>query len=809
MTALDVALAYIERGWNPVPIPFRSKNPGADEWQLRRLTAATAPQFFNGGPQNIGVQMGAASGGLTDVDLDSPEAVRVAPYILPKTDAIFGRTSKRNSHYLYQTPLHTIKHMATLRYSDPIAKLTGIKPALLVELRIGGGDKGAQTVFPGSTHEETGEPIVWEPGADGAPASSIDLQSKVEMVAACALLARYWTKGDRHTASLAFGGMLARCGHTGASAKLLVEAIARAAGDDEVADRRKAAEDAVRDHQAGKNVYGYPTLAEIFGEPVASKVANWIRYDGDIAPKLPGNGNRVSFAVFAGEDPTRILPAASPQRENIAPLEWPDPKPLPSTLLEVAPFNYQFLPAALAAWVEDIADRMQCPPDYVAIPAIAVLGAIVGCKIGIRPQRRTDWIEVPNFWAAIIGRPGMLKSPAIAEALKPLHRLEQDAREDNDLQMKGYEIALANHKVKVEAAKREAMKAAGKGADFNIPDFPEPEKPKLRRYLVSDATYESIGEISADNPFGFLVHRDEIISLLGTLDREEYVAARGFFLSAWNGTSNYTFDRIGRGHIRIESACLSLLGSTQPAKIAEYVRRAVSGAGDDGLIQRFSLMVWPDHPLEWHRVDRYPDSEARSAAWFAYEMADKLTPQVVGAKTDDYQRIPYLRFNDAAQEAFDAWHETLERRLRPGEMHPALESHLAKYRTLVPAFALVSALADGVTGAVDLAALERATGFAEYLESHARRIYASGTESERLIARLILKKIKAGALPDGFTSRDITENNWSGLTDVAQVKEALEMLVNRNWLADTSERKPGRPKVKYWINPKAAVGTQA
>jgi len=59
------------------------------------------------------------------------------------------------------------------------------------------------------------------------------------------------------------------------------------------------------------------------------------------------------------------------------------------------------------------------------------------------------------------------------------------------------------------------------------------------------------------------------------LDREEFAPARGgFFLSAWNGTLGYTFDRIVRGATHIEAACQSLLGSTQPGRISEYIRRA-------------------------------------------------------------------------------------------------------------------------------------------------------------------------------------------------------------------------------------------
>ena len=77
MTAVEVARRYVARGWSPIPIPFREKGPGPKGWQHLRLgdeRALTA--YFNGGPQNIGVVLGAPSGGLVDVDLDSAEAVR-------------------------------------------------------------------------------------------------------------------------------------------------------------------------------------------------------------------------------------------------------------------------------------------------------------------------------------------------------------------------------------------------------------------------------------------------------------------------------------------------------------------------------------------------------------------------------------------------------------------------------------------------------------------------------------------------------------------------------------------------------------
>ena len=101
-STLEAALDYIGRKWNPVPIGFRSKKPsGGDNWQDTRIDASNAAQYFNGAPQNIGVQMGPASGGLVDLDLDSPEALALASAIMPPTDSVFGRKSTPGAHRLY------------------------------------------------------------------------------------------------------------------------------------------------------------------------------------------------------------------------------------------------------------------------------------------------------------------------------------------------------------------------------------------------------------------------------------------------------------------------------------------------------------------------------------------------------------------------------------------------------------------------------------------------------------------------------------------------------------------------------------
>jgi len=112
-----------------------------------------------------------------------------------------------------------------------------------------------------------------------------------------------------------------------------------------------------------------------------------------------------------------------------------------------------------------------------------------------------------------------------------------------------------------------------------------------------------LGEILNENPHGILLFRDELNGFFRTLERQGHEADRAFYLECWNGDNSFTYDRIGRGTLHIAGACLSILGSIQPGPLADIVR-GLRGIGDDGLLQRFQLAVWPDASPEWQNIDR-------------------------------------------------------------------------------------------------------------------------------------------------------------------------------------------------------------
>ncbi len=100
---------YLGMGLDVVPLGLRSKRPSTANWPSREFTAAD----FNA-ENNCGIKLG--KGGLTDVDLDSSEALALAPTFLPPTGFVFGRSSARASHHFYRTDPQSI----SVKLADPI-----------------------------------------------------------------------------------------------------------------------------------------------------------------------------------------------------------------------------------------------------------------------------------------------------------------------------------------------------------------------------------------------------------------------------------------------------------------------------------------------------------------------------------------------------------------------------------------------------------------------------------------------------------------------------------------------------------------
>lgn len=535
--------------------------------------------------------------------------------------------------------------------------------------------------------------------------------------------------------------------------------------------------------------------------------------------------------------------------------EWKEPVSQRSELLPVQKLTPEMLPLDIAKYVFDEAERAdKMPVDFVAASLLSSLGSVLGTKVAIKPKPFDDWAVVANLWSAIVGTPSMKKTPAYHAGLRPISRLIAKAKEEarpkgsgvmaaivpltdeekekaekqliqdraeqlaaeqelkelkkelakvkDEVERKAIILKIAEHQIKAEAEEISSM--------ANDEEVPE------KRYKTDDSSPEALSDLEANNPNGILVFRDELVGLLASLDKDGG-AGRAFYLEGWNGTSSYQLDRIMRGAQYIPNHCLTIMGGIQPDKLIAYLEPAIKGLGNDGLMQRFQLLVYPDSE-KWSYVDRIPDKDARNAVYSMFESIDKLNESSLcsmGAKgSDDYNKRPYFVFSDQAQELFIDWMTRLHEKKIPNEEHPIIQEHLSKYPKLMTGLALLFHVIDGVNfgnvGPVSKRATEMAIEWCNYLETHARRIYGLVLHSSGFRASILEKKLRQLHESDkwrveGFSARDIHRKNWKSLTDIQNVYDALDILCGNNWLV-MEEIEPtvkgGRPSKRYWINPR-------
>ena len=104
---------------------------------------------------------------------------------------------------------------------------------------------------------------------------------------------------------------------------------------------------------------------------------------------------------------------------------------------------------------------------------------------------------------------------------------------------------------------------------------------------------------------------------------------------------------------------------------------------------------------------------------------------------------------------------------------------MQKYLSLVPALSLLYYLADLPAGeaivAVPIEALMLALRLADFLEAHARKVYAPELNPGMTNAFALSKRIRSGDVKDGDSVRDIYAHNWKDLTDTARTPAAAKI----------------------------------
>ena len=785
--AATQALEYVRNGFALVSIPKGSKAPIAAGWndvanairnegQAALLTGNLGLLHLYSSPKTVAFDiddLAATKGFLNQrgIDLD---------LLLKAPDAVLIDSSRQNrGKLLYRLP-EGLAVNETIQYKHPETK------QMVFEFRCASKNgKSVQDVLPPSVHPDTGQQYKWAGAGDWRALPKMPdvlLQLWAELESPAAPSNRQRPEPESISTSPAVPPQLVQD---------LRSALNHLRADDR--DTRVNTGMALKslgDTGRGLWLDFVSSWPECDRAKVESKWQGFnpteidYRYVFSEAQKLGWVNPAKNFdRQYAGEQPPVLL---TPQR-------------LPPDLKPVLKLDLSWLPTSIAPAVQDISDRLQCPPDYLAAAMICAAGAIVGNRVGICPREFDDsWVEHPALWGGIVGSPGSKKSPAISEAFRPSRHLEEQAHKKFQAEYATYAPLKKQYDANVALIKK------GK---TSVGPFPtEPIAPKAERFLVQDTTYEALSIVLQDNPHGVMALADEMTGLISSLDRENQQAARGFYLSGWGGKGSYFCDRVQREGVRLHRYCLSLFGGFQPDVVIPYVKGTQRGsAKNDGLFQRFQVLVWPDQINNVKIVDRAPDKTALDAVFNAIIKLKELDRHSLPAAKSTNNSL-VLHFDPEAQLLINQWFQMMESLLLSDKYDSARQGHFAKYRGMVPALALLFHLLDGHPGRVGLDCLRRAIRFAKYLKSHADRIYSSASGHDFGTARRLAKRLIAGDLPDGFTASIISTKDWAGLDSKEAIAAALGVLTDYGWVIPIDSRAGvgGRPTMKYRAN--AGIG---
>lgn len=513
--------------------------------------------------------------------------------------------------------------------------------------------------------------------------------------------------------------------------------------------------------------------------------ASWAEEKGDTA---------------GGRELRRIYDRAQPNDPDEDTAPWGEPDFGIARLNRRPPpeFPLHVFGDAWSNWIRETADAAAAAPDYVAANLLAAASGLIG---NARWAEATPgWAEPPHLWCATVGDSGTSKSAAADILVRNvLPELERRMIGDFPDRLAEWRTKFAEARAAKDKWNREFHAASKKNTAPPLPppemDVEEPHAPCI---CMSDVTIEKVATILAHAaPKGLIIQRDELSGwLLGLNNYND--AGREFWIEAFGGRPYRVARQKLQEPIIVPRLSVTVMGSTQPSKVAQMLRQA-----DDGLLARF-LWFWPElRPFQLSRQTPRID--------WAVDALDRL--RLLEMQTSEHGQaipinVPLAREAMSLMESF-----AQKRQLDQQEAGEWMKSALGKARGVTLRLSLVLEMlkwcgCDGFVPPPSTISVETFVAatrlFGDYLMPMAERVYgdASTTAEQRnasTLARWIMKT-KAETVHVRTLQRDI---RLPGLSNAAAIRAAADVLVEADWLRPPERGSfQRRATVAYRVNPR-------
>jgi 5S rRNA maturation endonuclease (ribonuclease M5) len=373
----------------------------------------------------------------------------------------------------------------------------------------------------------------------------------------------------------------------------------------------------------------------------------------------------------------------------------------PPTVARYRAFPTERLPRALARFVREQSQALNCDASMVAPSMLATCAGAIGTTRAI--GLREDWREPAVVWAAIVSRSGTLKSPAFDAAVQPLQDAQAVAFGEHAEAMADYERELAKWESLSKKEKAQAEK---------------PQPPLATRYVVSDCTVEALAPVLEHNPRGVLLARDELSGWVRSFD--QYKGGKGSDLSQWlqlhRGGSLVRDRKTGDQRvIFVRRAAVSICGTIQPGVLENVM---TGEHWEAGLGARLLLCRPPERRKRW--TERAPSRDAVEGYRATVQALLRLDHATDAPGDAEPVVLPLT------PDALTCWAEWYNRHAdRQADANTDREAAvLAKLEAYAARFALIFALIENPEAtAVGADAIRRGCDLAQWFADEAARLY--------------------------------------------------------------------------------------
>ena len=335
--------------------------------------------------------------------------------------------------------------------------------------------------------------------------------------------------------------------------------------------------------------------------------------------------------------------------------------------------------------------------EYMMASLLVAVSTAIGNAVNIRI--RGGWISNSALYMILVGRPGMGKTPPLDFAFRPIRKHDAKAIKQFKLEMEQYNNLVESNKGKKEGT------------------IPLPNKPVLRRTIISDFTPEALMRALDDNQRGVVVYVDEIMGMFNAVNQYSRGQLIEQLLTAFSGKPLDISRCSMLIPIHIEYPFINIVGTMQTTRMHELIEK---GYKENGLLDRI-IFVYPSSQeiADW-QSDVDSSFDKYSTMWES--IIDKVISLPFVENEDDKNTQTVLDFSSEAKAYFTNWRNNAIRTINQIQDDGLVDSRVIKAPMITARLALVLQIFRWACGEVhkdfvDIDSTKSAIALSAYFES--------------------------------------------------------------------------------------------